>query len=136
MHDHVALMIRDSNNFLFIKRSKLKKTLPGIWAFPSGTKEESENIYQTALREAYEELGVIINVEKTLAVKELPEFNVRLHFLVCTVLSGEAFIKDTYEIEELSWLTFKEFFLKYSDSEIGHGLVFLRNNFELWKEYS
>ncbi len=135
MKDHVALLLKKDNMFLFIKRSKNKKTLPGIWAFPSGTVEIGENIYETAKREADEELGIKIDVHKVLTVKELNEFNVRLHFLICEIISGFPFIKDRNEIEEISWMTFSQFFNKYNYEQIGHGLIFLRENPNIWQEY-
>ena len=135
MKDHVALLIREENKFLFVKRSRKKKTLPNIWAFPSGTREEFEKIEDTARREASEELGVEIDPEKIIAIKELPEFNVKLHFLVSTIRSGTPIIKERNEIEELAWFEFEEFFSKYPDEQIGHGLIFLRQNPEIWKGY-
>ncbi|MFA4887189.1 MAG: NUDIX domain-containing protein [Candidatus Nanoarchaeia archaeon] len=136
MKDHVAILIKDQKKFLFIKRSKHKKTLPNIWAFPSGTKEENETIEETAKREAFEELDVLITSKKFLTVKELPEFRVRLHFLICEINSGIPRIKEMNEIDELEWLTFSEFFNKYADNEIGHGLIFLRKNPAIWKEFA
>ena len=137
MKDHAAILIHnDKNEFLFVKRSKFKKTLPNIWAFPSGTKEIEESIPETAVRESYEELGVNVEAERTLAIKELTELQSTLHFVVCKIISGEPFIKDANEIQEIEWLTFSQFFKKYSDSEIGHGLIFLRQNPQIWKEYS
>ena len=136
MRDHVAMLIKDQNKFLFIKRSKRKKTLPNIWAFPSGTKEEDESIEETAKREAFEELDILINPEKVLTIKELPEFGVRLHFLISEISSGIPKIKEVNEIDELEWLSFNEFFNKYTDEEIGHGLIFLRKNPEVWKEFA
>jgi|SRR3989344_6564102 len=137
MKDHAALLIRDSNNkFIFVRRSKNKKTLPNIWAFPSGTKELGETIYETAVREAYEELDINIKAEQILTTKELPELGSKLHFIICTIISGNPVIKDHNEIEEIEWLTFSEFFNKYDDTKIGHGLIFLRQNPQIWKEFS
>ncbi len=136
MKDHAVLLIQNGEgNFLFVRRSKYKKTLPNIWAFHSGTQEVGETIYETAVREAYEELGVAVRPENTLTTKELPEFGSRLHFVVCTVSSGTPFIKDKNEIEEMEWLRFTEFFNKYTDTQIGHGLIFLRHNPQIWKAY-
>ena len=137
MEDHAAILVRGENNkFLFVRRSKHKKTLPNIWAFPSGTKEVGEEINETVVREAYEELGVQVNAEHTLIIKELPELGVKLHFIVCTISSGKPVIKASDEIEEIKWLTFSQFFENYSDTEIGHGLIFLRKNPQIWKDYS
>ncbi|MFH1683236.1 MAG: NUDIX domain-containing protein, partial [Candidatus Woesearchaeota archaeon] len=109
MKDHAAILIQTADRFLFIKRSAQKKTLPNIWSFPSGTNENGEDIYQTAVREAYEELGVSVKAEDILATKELPEFGVRLHFVLCSVSSGEPTIQDANEIQEMEWLSFNEF---------------------------
>src|SRR3989344_279802 len=119
MKDHVAILIKDQKKFLFIKRSKNKKTLPNIWAFPSGTKEDGESVEATAIREAFEELDVLITSKKLLTIKELPEFGVRLHFLIAEVESGIPTIKEVNEIDKIGWLTFNEFFNKFSDNEIG-----------------
>jgi 8-oxo-dGTP pyrophosphatase MutT (NUDIX family) len=135
MKDHVAILVRDNNKFLFIKRSEHKKTLPNIWAFPSGTKEDNEEVCETAEREAYEELGIKVKVENTLAIRELPELVTRLHFIICSILSGTPFIKELNEISEIEWLTLSQFFDKYDDSRIGHGLIFLRQNPQIWGNY-
>lgn len=131
----MALLIKKDNKFLFIRRSKYKKSLPNIWAFPSGTKEKGEDIYKTAVREAYEELKIKIKVENILAIKELPEFESRLYFIICNIISGKPVINDYKEISEIQWLTLQEFFKKYKDLEIGHGLIFLRHNPEIWANY-
>ena len=137
MKEHAAILVRNENNkFLFIKRSKHKKSLPNIWAFPTGTKEAREDINETVVREAYEELGVQVKTEHTLLTKELPELGVKLQFIVCTITSGKPVIKASDEIEEIKWLTFSQFFENYSDTEIGHGLIFLRKNPQIWKDYS
>lgn len=137
MKDHVALVIKDeNNNILFCRRSKLKKKLPLAWAFATGTCEENEDVFQTAKREAFEELGVEVKAIEVLCVKELPQFNDKLHFVVCEIISGEAYIKEPEEIEELLWLPLKEFFKQYSNDQIGHGLIYLRENPNLWSNLS
>ena len=136
MKDHAAIIIQKGEKILFIKRSEKKKNLPNIWSFPSGTKEESEDIFLTAVREADEELGVSVKAERILTITELPEYKVRLHFVVCSIVSGEPFIKDQHEIGAISWLGFADFFQKYNDEEIGHGLIFLRKNPPLWQGFS
>lgn len=135
MQNHAAIIIKKNNKVLFIRRAECKKTLPNIWAFPSGTKEAKETIYETVKREAVEELGVQVKIENILTTKELPEFNVKLHFIVCSIISGKPVIKNPDEIGEIKWLTFEDFFKKYSDNQIGHGLIFLRKNPQIWKNY-
>lgn len=136
MKDHVALIIKKDKQILFAKRSKFKKNLPNIWAFPTGTVKEGEKIEETAKREAREELGIEVETEKILAIKELPEFGDRLYFLVCIIKSGEPKIQEPKEIDEIQWKTFADFFNAYNDSQIGHGLIYLKNNPLLWNCYN
>ena len=133
MKEHVAIVLQNSNNeVLFIKRSMKKKTLPGAWSFPSGTKENNESLEDTTMREAMEELGVKVNPKKIMSNIDLPEFSVRLFFMLCNVEEGEPKITEPDEIDELRWMTFNDFFNNFSDKEIGHGLVWLRKNPVLW----
>ena len=132
MKSHVALVIRNVNNeILFVKRSMMKKSLPGIWSFASGTLEEGESVEETAVREGMEELGVELLCEKLLCEKELTELNVKLHFLLCKIANGEPRVLDYSEIERFEWMKFDEFFNRFNDNEIGHGLIWLRHNKDL-----
>ena len=134
MKDHVALIIKNQENeILFIQRSFKKKTLPGVWSFPSGTVEKGENIYETVKREAKEELGIEVEPKETLAANDLPEFSVRLFFILCEIKNGNPSIKEPNEIKEINWMRFGDFFDKFSDEDIGHGLIWLRKNPQLWK---
>jgi predicted house-cleaning noncanonical NTP pyrophosphatase (MazG superfamily)/8-oxo-dGTP pyrophosphatase MutT (NUDIX family) len=127
--DHAAIIIKNKDNkILFIKRSMNKKTLPGVYSFPSGTKKENETINQTAIREAKEELDLNLKIIKTIATQKLPEFNVRLNFILSEVTNQIPKIIATDEIDSYIWMTFEEFFNIYSDDNIGHGLVWLRKN--------
>ena len=137
MKNHAAIVIRNENNeILFIKRSIKKKTLPGAWSFPSGTVEGKENIYDTTKREANEELGVDVEPEGILATNDLPEFSVRLFFVLCCIKKGKIVIKEPEEIDKFEWMKFSDFFNRFSDNEIGHGLIWLRKNPHIWDSFS
>jgi hypothetical protein len=75
-----------------------------------------------------EGLGVELYCEKLLCEKELSELDVKLYFLLCRIGSGEPKILDFSEIEKFEWISFDNFFNKFSDNEIGHGLIWLRKN--------
>lgn len=131
MKTHVVMCIEREGKYLFVKRSMLKKDLKGAWAFPSGTREEGELIKETAERECREELGVTVISTEYMAGTNLSEFNVTLLFLNCKLFEGEEpSIKQPEEFTEIAWFTLDEFFNKFKDKEIGHGLRWLRNNRE------
>jgi mutator protein MutT len=135
MKPHVAIVIKDpdSGRILFIKRSIKKKTLPGAYSFPSGTIEEGESPFETVIRECEEELGIKVTPKMVIAEKELPELDTKLIFVLCQIKKGEPVIKDFDEIERIEWMKFPEFFDKFSDDEIGHGLIWLRKNHSVWE---
>jgi mutator protein MutT len=124
----VIVLINEKNELLFVKRSMKKKTLPGIWSFASGTMEEGENPLQTVRREAIEELGVNVNPEKVFAEVELPELSSKLIFVLCPLREGQPSIKEPDEIDQIKWMKIEDFFRKFNDGQIGHGLVWLRKN--------
>lgn len=134
MKTHTAIIIKDNNKILFIKRSMKKKTLPGAYSFPSGTIEEGETPFETTIREGNEELGVTLEPEKIISEKELPELDVKLIFILCRIECGVPRIMDFNEIEKIEWITFQDFFDRFSDNEIGHGLIWLRKNPNIWKD--
>ncbi|MFA4960121.1 MAG: NUDIX hydrolase [Candidatus Pacearchaeota archaeon] len=135
MKIHVALVIKNSEGeVLFIQRSLKKKSLPGAWSFASGTVEEGEEYFQTARREAMEELGIEINPVKILGEVNLDEFSVKLVFVLCEIINGIPFVKQSEEIEKFEWMGFDDFFARFSDDKIGHGLIWLRKNREILNE--
>lgn len=134
MKDHAVIVLHNDNKVLFVQRAATKKSLPNIWAFPSGTMEKGEDTKTTIIREAKEELGIDVEVEKELGMVELPELESRLHFIVCKSDFWKNLVYDPKEIQAVRWLTFEEFFSEYTDDQIGHGLIFLRKHPEIWKE--
>lgn len=135
MKNHAAIILRNGSKILFIQRSATKKSLPNIWAFPSGTMEEGEAPETTAKHEAKEELQIGIEVEKLLVAVELPELGAKLHFVVCKQKIDKLIVCDPAEIQTSRWLTFDDFFDEYNDNQIGHGLIYLRKHPEIWESY-
>lgn len=133
MKDHAALVLIKNGETLFVQRSLKKKSLPGLWAFASGTCQDNEPPKQTAIREAQEELDVEVRPLAVMAVHELPSLEARLHFVICQLSSGEPTIKAPDEIEQLKWMTFEDFFSTFDNSQIGHGLIWLRANPKVWR---
>ena len=133
MKSHAVIVLRDGRKTLFVQRSAAKKSLPNIWAFPSGTVEEGEAVETTIHREAMEELGITVEIDGTMGTMDIEKFGVRLHFIACRTKEGEARITEPDEIQTLRWMTFEEFFGEYSDTEIGHGLIWMRTRPEMWE---
>lgn len=132
MKNHAVIVLYDKGKVLFVKRSATKKSLPNIWAFPSGTIEEGESKETTLVREAKEELSIDVKFEKDLASVELEDLGSKLHFMKCSMINSQPIVFDESEIQQIEWLSFEDFFKKFKDEEIGHGLIYLRNHPEIW----
>ncbi len=57
-------MIICKENKILVQKRKGSKLWPGYYALPAGHIDENENQYDALVREAQEELGIIINPEK------------------------------------------------------------------------
>ncbi|MBI2798048.1 NUDIX hydrolase [Candidatus Saccharibacteria bacterium] len=132
MEDHAVYVVVRDGKCLFVQRSKQKKVLPGAWAFASGTVEPGESLFQTAEREAMEEVGMKVKAKKLLTKRDLPDVGVRLNFVICEPL-GKPTKLDPAEAEQLAWMSMTDFFDKYTDEQIGHGLRWLRTQPKIWK---
>jgi dATP pyrophosphohydrolase len=55
---HIFKIVKRKIFFLVLKRSKSEKIYPGIWQCITGTIENNEPAYKTALREISEEIGL------------------------------------------------------------------------------
>ena len=59
----VYLIIKNENNEILLQRRQGTKLWPGFLALPAGHIDKSENAYEAAIREAKEELGIIISID-------------------------------------------------------------------------
>ena len=59
----VYLIIKNKNNEILLQRRQGTKLWPGFLALPAGHIDEGENAYEAAIREAKEELGIIISID-------------------------------------------------------------------------
>ena len=59
----VYLRIKNEQKQILLQRRQGTKLWPGFLALPAGHVDEKENVYEAAIREAKEELGIVISVE-------------------------------------------------------------------------
>jgi ADP-ribose pyrophosphatase YjhB (NUDIX family) len=130
MLEAVLLILERDNKILFAKRHPQKASLPGRWSLPSDKKGIFESISDCARRCAKHELGLDIAVQGVLCQyhfnNDTEEKNLTF---VKAKYDNEPVICAEYELTELQTSTFEDFFRKYKDEEIGHGLQYLRKRF-------
>ena len=77
----------------------------GSWTFPGGKIEYNESFEETAIRETYEETGIIVNKVRVISINN--DKNEKAHFvtinLLCEDFSGEAKVMEPDKITEWNW---------------------------------
>lgn len=129
----IIFLKNEKNEVLFERRSHSKKDAPNCWALPAGTCLENEGPEECAIREAKEELGVGVEVQRLIKSHSYTRESgkeISIHIFLCKIKSGEPVIKIPEETAELKWETLDNFFRKYKDEEIGKGLQKLRTEYK------
>lgn len=83
-----ALILKEGR--LLIAQRKPGSNLAGYWEFPGGKREPGESLEDCLVREAREELNVLIRPRKKISQEEheLSDRVLDLHFYVCDWVSG------------------------------------------------
>ncbi len=103
----VMIVIEKDGKFLLGKRADWKPTAPGYWCPISGHIEENESQEAAVIREAWEEVGLMVKPLRKLATMNTHDGSTQLHWWQVHVMEGEAFIKNR-ENSELGWFTTEE----------------------------
>jgi len=80
----------------------------GIWSFPKGRMDENEDEEVCAIREVYEETGILI---ESLTGKERLKIGRNTYFIIYVDSIdeyNEFNIRDTYEVDIVEWKSFSE----------------------------
>ncbi len=94
--------------FLLVRRKQKEGNLQ--WQFPSGGIEENESDDNASIRETFEETGVVCKPLMKFGERDHPEFPVRTYYWLNEYVTGEAFVKDDDELDDVRWCTSNEVF--------------------------
>lgn len=117
MSVHVYIYNKDGR-FLIQKRSKNKKSLPGIWSVTCGAVSSGENSLEAGVREVGEEVGLDLDAgefEFITRIKRRRSF-IDVYF-VKTDFSLENCVLQKEEVDEVRLCTAKELLAVISSSE-------------------
>ena len=86
---------------------------PPLWALPKGTPDSGETVEETAVREAREETGLEVEIERRLAsiryffVRGSTRFHKTVHFFLMRAVGGSTDGHDA-EFDEVRWMPLPE----------------------------
>ena len=117
--DVVAAIIIKNDKYFIAQRNR-NKHMGLSWEFPGGKVEKGETFEIALKREIKEELNIDININKKLGEENYKDdkINVKLHYFICSHISGEVYLN---EHEDSAWVTknkFKNFNFAEGDSDI------------------
>ena len=79
-------------------------------SIPKGQINKNEKPLDAAVRETYEETGVVCKPLMKFGERNHPDFPVQLHYWLNEYVTGEAYVKDDEELDEIKWCNSKEIF--------------------------
>ncbi|CAM4098840.1 NUDIX hydrolase [Kibdelosporangium persicum] len=97
-----AAVIVKSGTLLLVRRRVKEGSLS--WQFPAGEVESGESGSEAAVREAFEETGLTVSADKVLGERVHPATGRTMVYVACSVVSGDAHVKDDEELVELAWV--------------------------------
>jgi mutator protein MutT len=106
--DVALALVHDERGWLVSRRSD-GRVFAGLWEFPGGKIEIGETPHLAAVREVWEETGLVVEPVELLWVLETThsEGSVRLHLVRCRVTGGEAAARDA-AVAEVRWVSMAE----------------------------
>lgn len=102
MQKVVVAIIHNNSHFIFLKRTN------GVWTFPSGKVENTEDEATACERETLEETGVTIQTNKFLGERFVEEHNITLLYYACDFISGSPTITEPDKFSEVGWKNSEE----------------------------
>lgn len=102
-HIHVTCAIIECDGLVLAAQRSATMSLPLKWEFPGGKIDPGESSEECLRRELVEELGIHVNVGKSLpaSMHQYPTFAVTLQPFVCAIAAGEIVL---HEHAAVTWL--------------------------------
>lgn len=94
-------VITNAGTVLLIRRRKREGRL--LWAFPGGGIEHGETPEQAAVREAAEEVGLVVSARRVLGDRVHPQTGRHVTYVACELVSGEPWAAAPREVAEVAW---------------------------------
>lgn len=101
----VAVVIEHERRFLLIRRAK--NPFAGWWSPVTGRVEPGESLTEAAVREAQEEMGLVVEMDTPFFVCLTADNTHELHFLRARWIGGTP-TPDPQEVAEWGWFTLDE----------------------------
>src|SRR5262249_5999221 len=96
-------VIVHDGRLLLVRRAVAEGAL--LWQLPAGKAERGESPQQAAVREAFEETGVIVEPIRLLGKRTHPVTGWQMSYTACRLVAGVAHVASAREVAEIAWAT-------------------------------
>jgi len=108
----VGILIRQGDKYLLIQRAA--EPDKGLWSVPGGMIEVGERSTEAAVREVYEETGLVVEILRILDVIDkiiMDENKVKFHFVIVDYIAEykRGTLKASSDALNARWVTAEEF---------------------------
>jgi 8-oxo-dGTP diphosphatase len=101
-----AAVIVQDGRLLLVRRRVAEGSLS--WQFPAGQIEPGESPEDAAVRETFEETGLVVAARRLLGDRVHPNTKRRMYYVEADALAGTAYVADTEELDAVTWVKSSE----------------------------
>ena len=102
-------IINNNLQILIQKRSELKKSFPNIWATHSGCVGSGETSLNACIREAYEEIGIVIEAKDIKPLNRIVSEDLIMdNYIVVQEFNISSAVLQSEEVSEIKWVSLDE----------------------------
>lgn len=96
-----AAIVIEDGRLLLVRRRVSEGALS--WQFPAGEVEPGESDEEAAVRETFEETGLVVRAVSSLGSRVHPNTGRTMAYTACERVSGAAHVGDEEELAEVAW---------------------------------
>lgn len=101
-----AAVIVQDGRLLLVRRRVTEGSLS--WQFPAGAVEPGESPEDAAVRETFEETGLVVAARRVLGDRIHPATKRQMFYVAADALAGTAHVADQDELDAIAWVNLSE----------------------------
>jgi len=99
-------VLNEKSEILIQKRANIKKVSPNMWATHGGGVSASETSFYASIREAYEEIGIVISPNDVIPLTKIIGDKLIMHsYIVVQEFNIKTAVLQIEEVSDLQWVS-------------------------------
>jgi ADP-ribose pyrophosphatase YjhB (NUDIX family) len=98
----INVLIKKDDQYLFVQEKKPQAF--GLWSIPGGRVRSNETIEEAALREGFEETGLLLKLDTEIKVIKIKKADAEIHIYEASIIKGKVKLNPKDHLN-ISWFT-------------------------------